>query len=497
MLPVFLGSSSEALALAKILTDALRARRLRVRPWWEKGEGVVFRPGKYTLEALNDVMDEVSGCVFLCTPDDKTWFRDHRLQEPRDNVVFEYGLSLARFGRYRAIIVKRPGVKLPSDLLGITYVDWDGVNPDAACASIIDALARPVPRVAPDHHSLQVRYDRRVLDAARSSATLPSDWGQKAIYYGTEGAAAWVSLVQAPGKYLSSLQIKAKRDLTRQILRHIGPISVLCSLGPGDGAVDEDIVNEIKAHSPDLVYVPVDISIGLIEVAAHKLHQRDVPIPFAVLGDFEMGQAFIERCLGPLRRQQQNGPVLYSMMGNTLGNLDRYECYFLNELAAHSRVGDALLLEVTTTDRDWAPGEDSRSAALVHSPEYLRLVALGMARIAGEPIEDVLRQLPHRMTTTSGTSDVPGTSAHVMRDARNNNPIWHHRRYRFASLVKWLSDQPGFEVLASAEVPLAEGRGLGQLALRRIGGGRRGNTQARSITSRPRARPTPRRPRGM
>ena len=61
---------------------------------------------------------------------------------PRDNVVFELGLFMGRLGRRRTILMKPKNtvIKLPSDLVGVTTIDYpaklsdDSPNRDMAAA---------------------------------------------------------------------------------------------------------------------------------------------------------------------------------------------------------------------------------------------------------------------------------------------------------------------------------------------------------------------------
>ena len=54
--------------------------------------------------------------------------RDNIFDAPRDNVLFEYGLFLGRVGVDRAYIIAEKDVKIPTDMLGITYTRYDTEN---------------------------------------------------------------------------------------------------------------------------------------------------------------------------------------------------------------------------------------------------------------------------------------------------------------------------------------------------------------------------------
>lgn len=70
--------------------------------------------------------------IAVFTPDDKVIYRDHSLQAPRDNVIFELGLCIGFLGRERGFVVhqKNDKPKIPTDLLGLvnaTY-SWPRVD---------------------------------------------------------------------------------------------------------------------------------------------------------------------------------------------------------------------------------------------------------------------------------------------------------------------------------------------------------------------------------
>lgn len=123
---IFIGSSTEAheegllLEIAKIVEDC-KMNPIR----WNQSPSV-FKAGKCTLENLEDMIDQENICaaIFIYTSDDKTWYRGKDAGTPRDNVVFEHGLFSGRLGRKRSIVIKCGDVELPTDLSGVTYVDF-------------------------------------------------------------------------------------------------------------------------------------------------------------------------------------------------------------------------------------------------------------------------------------------------------------------------------------------------------------------------------------
>ena len=116
---IFIGSSSEGLKIAQ-----------KVKTYFEKEyECFLWTDGifKFNENFLETLMKEASLFDFgflIFTKDDYTQSRLVKYNSPRDNIVFEYGLFLGRLGRERAYFIIDEDVKLPSDLQGITSINF-------------------------------------------------------------------------------------------------------------------------------------------------------------------------------------------------------------------------------------------------------------------------------------------------------------------------------------------------------------------------------------
>ncbi len=113
---IFIGSSSEGL-------DVARALKTRLSSWAECdiwNESGVFEVNKGYLENLMERLNLYEYGIMVATGDDETKSRSESKMAPRDNVVFEFGLFMGRLGRERSFYVFERGIKLPTDLLGIT-----------------------------------------------------------------------------------------------------------------------------------------------------------------------------------------------------------------------------------------------------------------------------------------------------------------------------------------------------------------------------------------
>lgn len=124
---VFVGSSTEALDKAHQICELLtREASLGALLWTD-----VFQPGYQTLEALESMLLQCCGAVFVATPDDPSSIRGHKIRAPRANVMLEFGLVAGRMGRHNIVLCQYGGADLPSDLQGLTTIAMD---PPSDCA---------------------------------------------------------------------------------------------------------------------------------------------------------------------------------------------------------------------------------------------------------------------------------------------------------------------------------------------------------------------------
>jgi hypothetical protein len=122
---VFIGSSKEVSGTNGLLEKiAVIVEQCSITPVRWNQTPSVFKAGNYTLENLENLNETVDAAIFICSADDKTWYRGKKVGKPRDNVIFEHGLFSGKLGRKKSIIVKYGNVKLPNDLDGVTFVDF-------------------------------------------------------------------------------------------------------------------------------------------------------------------------------------------------------------------------------------------------------------------------------------------------------------------------------------------------------------------------------------
>ena len=119
---MFIGSSSEGLAVADSLHKSIGRGRVIPRLWTEG----VFAASSTTIESLVSLAHSVDFAALVLTADDVVESRSKTKPSPRDNVVFELGLMVGALGRDRVFILEPSTVNLriPSDLLGVTFLRY-------------------------------------------------------------------------------------------------------------------------------------------------------------------------------------------------------------------------------------------------------------------------------------------------------------------------------------------------------------------------------------
>ena len=162
---IFIGSSSEGLEIANALQSNLEGDG-EVIVWTQD----VFRPSEFTLEGLLKQLDVTDFAIFVFSPDDTVTTRGHEHVAVRDNVVFELGLYVGRLGRDHTFIVAPRGdyAWLPSDLLGVTVVSYDGHRQDgrvdAALGPASVKLRAALKHIEPSRQQTPADFDLPIME---------------------------------------------------------------------------------------------------------------------------------------------------------------------------------------------------------------------------------------------------------------------------------------------------------------------------------------------
>lgn len=128
---IFIGSSSEGLSVAE-----------RVKSFFSPDYDCylwsddIFKDNESFMETLVKSASLFDFGIMIFSADDKAVVRDIKYMEPRDNILFEYGLFLGRVGLDRAFVIRDKDAKIPTDMLGITNTIYE-VTTDAEGKKIV------------------------------------------------------------------------------------------------------------------------------------------------------------------------------------------------------------------------------------------------------------------------------------------------------------------------------------------------------------------------
>ncbi len=120
---LFIGSSRESLPVAEAIKDGLASMPFSTYLWTDD----IFTASKTNIESLESELERSDFAILVLGPDDKVFSRGKDAEAPRDNVLFELGLFMGALSRRRTFFVIPTGLnlKIPSDLLGVTPLQYD------------------------------------------------------------------------------------------------------------------------------------------------------------------------------------------------------------------------------------------------------------------------------------------------------------------------------------------------------------------------------------
>jgi CRP/FNR family transcriptional regulator, cyclic AMP receptor protein len=125
---LFIGSSKEGLLVAREIQSGLAHDEMLVSVWTDG----VFAASQIAVESLLEAVGRSDFAILILTGDDKMVSRNSEQTVPRDNCIFELGLFMGALRRERTFIVKPRGIdiKVPSDLLGVTPIEYASGQPE-------------------------------------------------------------------------------------------------------------------------------------------------------------------------------------------------------------------------------------------------------------------------------------------------------------------------------------------------------------------------------
>lgn len=115
---IFIGSSTEQSEGINKVSEWLRECGHHPLLWNE-----AIHPGRGTLiDQLIRISHEVDGAIFIFAEDDTRVVRGAERLQPRDNVVFEYGLFMGTLGAESVVFLRVGKANIATDLHGVVYI---------------------------------------------------------------------------------------------------------------------------------------------------------------------------------------------------------------------------------------------------------------------------------------------------------------------------------------------------------------------------------------
>ncbi|MEA5514617.1 L-histidine N(alpha)-methyltransferase [Nodularia sp. UHCC 0506] len=157
--------------------------------------------------------------------------------------------------------------------------------------------------------------------------------------YDDRGSELFEQICELPEYYLTRTETKILQQYAGEIARITGPCE-LVELGSGSSTKTRIILDAYQQLGYPMLYVPVDVSAGILESSARQL-LADYPSlrVHALAGNYELALAKILPSELPSR--------IIGFIGSTLGNLKPQECdVFLSQITNALQVGEYFLLGI-------------------------------------------------------------------------------------------------------------------------------------------------------
>jgi len=285
---------------------------------------------------------------------------------------------------------------------------------------------------------------------------LPAAWASRALYLSEAGAQNWLNVVGESTYPLRDANYFNLRANRLEAIQEQRPMTFV-SLGPGDGLHDVDLITSLQEFStrafekgerkPTLKYIPVEISRVLLELTIRNV-QAHVEVQVGVLCDFEDGQEFLANTLA----QFAQPPILFSLLGGTVGNLDGGEDPFFAGFRGLMKAGDAFLLDLPLAGPGWSAAEEPRLRPAGYTNAFRRFLGATVAqqnpadtRDFQVRVEEVAAAFAERIQLSHRHDSQTGAEIITVKNRRSQRTVLTFRRYCWASMLRWLQDR-GFTV---------------------------------------------------
>ena len=161
------------------------------------------------------------------------------------------------------------------------------------------------------------------------------------LFYDDAGSALFEEITTLPEYYVSRLERKILRDNVRSILgqvitRRNAPVRII-ELGAGSAEKTRILLSEAQVLSPELTYVPIDISLAALE-GAQKSLELDLP-------GVRVEPIVSDYVTTPIKLDRFSGITMALYIGSSIGNFEPFDArIILRNLRSQLHSADTLLL---------------------------------------------------------------------------------------------------------------------------------------------------------
>ena len=159
------------------------------------------------------------------------------------------------------------------------------------------------------------------------------------FYWLPASVQAWVDLCRSTEYKNASRALEVLKLAALDLSHQLSQIRALCGLGCGEGSKDRVLLEQFAHSGNRLNYVAADFSQPLLELAADQVNgiaQSSLGCKLDIFDDGHLAAV-------SSAAQAFDGPVLFSVLGNTLGAFGPKA--FPQRLRSHMRSGDRLLFD--------------------------------------------------------------------------------------------------------------------------------------------------------
>ncbi|MEM7609497.1 MAG: L-histidine N(alpha)-methyltransferase [Myxococcota bacterium] len=159
------------------------------------------------------------------------------------------------------------------------------------------------------------------------------------FFYDDEGSELFRQIMRLEEYYLTDCEHEILTREATTIARSVdGPVH-LVDLGAGDGSKTQTLLEAMLEDGADVVYVPIDISVGAMRGVVEAMGKRFPELPIAgVVGEYSQSLRWLAE-----HRGERSNLVLF--LGSNIGNFPMAAARgFLGRLWAQLRIRDRLLI---------------------------------------------------------------------------------------------------------------------------------------------------------